>query len=191
MKGRGMRGMRGTWLVTRTALLVAVAVACTSTAPPSPPSGTGGPSGSPAATSPADPGVPGASESPAASSGEPGPSGAAPTRPPGSRLGVRYSGTPRVEFQGILTARFDDGLVIPSDASGVVLDDPITQGLGESAAAVRVTGTILSREGTYRVEIVAGHLDPSGVYVVDIVLAADEASGRDGQVLVDYGNVDI
>lgn len=113
-----------------------------------------------------------------------------PTLPEGSRLGIRYSGSPGVEFQGLITARFDDGQVVPRDASGHIDQEPITQGLGETIVAVRVSGTIVSRRGTYRVEIVAGHLQ-AGIFVADQVLAADEATGRDGEVLVDYGNVDL
>ncbi len=176
--------------LTLTALALA-SLACTS-APPQAPSARGSqaaslPAASASASAPSSP-VP-APSSPTASAAQPTPT-AMPTLAQGSRLGIRYSGSPGVEFQGLITARFDDGQVVPRDASGHIDKDPITQGLGESIVAVRVTGNILSREGTYRVEIVAGHLE-GGVFVADQVLAADEATGRNGEVLVDYGNVDI
>jgi hypothetical protein len=117
------------------------------------------------------------------------PSGA-PTLAPGGRLAIRYSGTPGTQFDGVVTGLFDDGAVVPVPASGVVQAGPYTQTMGEAMVALRVTGTIVFGAGTYRVEILGGHLD-GGNFVEDQVLAMGEASGRGEEVRVDYGNIDL
>jgi len=108
----------------------------------------------------------------------------------GSVLGIRYSGTTGTLYQGLLTVVFDDGSVVPRDASGTIpAGGPITQPLGADVVAVRVTGTVGSAEGTYRLEIVGGRMEGL-TFVPDRLLAIDEATGGGETVQVDYGNVD-
>jgi hypothetical protein len=40
------------------------------------------------------------------------------------------------------------------------------------------------------VEILGGHLE-EGIFIEDQVLAVSEATGRGGEVRVDYGNIDL
>jgi len=127
--------------------------------------------------------LPTASDTPAARS-------SAPTLAPGGRLAIRYSGTAGTQFEGVVTGLFDDGAVVPVPASGVLQARPFTRTMGEAMVSLRVTGTIVSGEGTYRVEIVGGHLE-EGIFIEDQVLAVSEATGRGGEVRVDYGNIDL
>lgn len=178
--------MRWSWGILLLALTLA---ACAATPPPAPSGDTSAPGTSAPATA----------TRPATTDGQPAPSApatdlapsSAPTLMPGGRLAIRYSGTPGTEFTGIVTGLFDDGAVVPADASGVVLQRPFTQTMGEATVALRVIGTVLSGSGTYRLEILGGHLDASGIFVEDQVLAMDEASGQGEEVRVDYGNVDL
>lgn len=124
---------------------------------------------------------------------QPSPSALAPgvSLAPGSVLGIRYSGSTGTLYEGRLTVVFDDGAVVPRDASGTIpTGGPITQPLGADIVAVRVTGTVQSADGTYRVEIVGGRLEGL-TYVPDQLLAVDEATGGGDTVQVDYGNVDL
>lgn len=201
--------MRRSWGIIVLASLMAGVLAgmvagCAATAPPGPDQSANRPTSSAAAASatpsasvtPSAASSTGTSASPSiAASQSPlnthlGPS-SAPTLAPGGRLAIRYSGTPGTQFNGVATGLFDDGAVVPVDASGVLRQQPFTQTLGEAAVALRVTGAIVSGSGTYRVEILGGHLDESGIFVEDQVLALDEATGRDAEVRVDYGNVDL
>ncbi|MDQ3493028.1 MAG: hypothetical protein M3452_07190 [Chloroflexota bacterium] len=118
-----------------------------------------------------------------------GPS-SAPTLAPGGRLAIRYSGTVGTQFEGFVTGLFDDGAVVPVPASGVIQARPFTRTMGEAMVSLRVTGTIVAGSGTYRVEILGGHLE-EGIFVEDQVLAVSEATGRGGEVRVDYGNIDL
>jgi hypothetical protein len=196
--------MRRSWGIL---LLVLVTVAlvggCAATAPPGPSQAASAPSASatpPASvTAPAsdragtppspsvspsvDPALPTASDTPAARS-------SAPTLAPGGRLAIRYSGTAGTQFEGVVTGLFDDGAVVPVPASGVLQARPFTRTMGEAMVSLRVTGTIVSGEGTYRVEILGGHLE-EGIFIEDQVLAVSEATGRGGEVRVDYGNIDL
>ena len=187
-----------------TGVLVGMVGGCAATAPPGPGQSFSAPTSSAAAiratpsssVTPSAASSTGASASPSiAASQSPlnthlGPS-SAPTLAPGGRLAIRYSGTSGTQFNGVATGLFDDGAVVPVDASGVLSQQPFTQTLGEATVALRVTGTIVSGSGTYRVEILGGHLDESGIFVEDQVLALDEATGRGEEVRVDYGNVDL
>ncbi len=196
--------MRRSWGIL---LLVLVTVAlvggCAATAPPgpsqaaSPPSASATPSASvtapasdragtppsPSVSPSVDPAWPTASDTPAARS-------SAPTLAPGGRLAIRYSGTAGTQFEGVVTGLFDDGAVVPVPASGVLQARPFTRTMGEAMVSLRVTGTIVSGEGAYRVEILGGHLE-EGIFIEDQVLAVSEATGRGGEVRVDYGNIDL
>ncbi len=196
--------MRRSWGIL---LLVLVTVAlvggCAATAPPgpsqaastpsasaTPPASVTAPASDPAGTPPSssvspsvDPAWPTASDTPAARS-------SAPTLAPGGRLAIRYSGTAGTQFEGVVTGLFDDGAVVPVPASGVVQARPFTRTMGEAIVSLRVIGTIVSGEGTYRVEILGGHLE-EGIFIEDQVLAVSEATGRGGEVRVDYGNIDL
>ncbi|MDQ3553718.1 MAG: hypothetical protein M3395_04850 [Chloroflexota bacterium] len=201
-----MRRSRGILLLG----LVAVALVggCAATAPPGPsqaasapvasapvasapaasatPSASVVPASDPAGTPPSpsvDPALPTASNIPAAPS-------SAPTLAPGGRLAIRYSGTAGTQFEGVVTGLFDDGAVVPVPASGVVQARPFTRTMGEAMVSLRVTGTIVSGDGTYRVEILGGHLE-EGIFIEDQVLAVSEAMGRGGEVRVDYGDIDL
>jgi len=196
--------MRRSWGIL---LLVLVTVAlvggCAATAPPGPSQAASAPSAS--ATPPASvtasasdragtPPSPSLSPSvdpalPTASNTHLGPS-SAPTLAPGGRLAIRYSGTAGTQFEGVVTGLFDDGAVVPVPASGVVQARPFTRTMGEAMVSLRVIGTIVSGEGTYRVEILGGHLE-EGIFIEDQVLAVSEATGRGGEVRVDYGNIDL
>lgn len=197
-----MRRSRGILML---ALVVVVATigGCAATAPPpsqaasapsaNPPAASGTP-GSSVDASPTD-----ATATPLSPSADPvlptavnthlGPS-SAPTLAPGGRLAIRYSGTAGTQFDGVLTGLFDDGAVVPVPASGVIQARPFTRTMGEAMVSLRVTGTIVAGSGTYRVEIVGGHLE-EGIFVADQVLAVSEATGRGGEVRVDYGNIDL
>ena len=196
--------MRRSWGIL---LLVLVTVAlvggCAATAPPGPSQAASAPSASatppasvtapasdragtppsPSVSSSVDPALPTASDTPAARS-------SAPTLAPGGRLAIRYSGTAGTQFEGVVTGLFDDGAVVPVPASGVLQARPFTRTMGEAMVSLRVTGTIVSGEGTYRVEILGGHLE-EGIFIEDQVLAVSEATGRSGEVRVDYGNIDL
>lgn len=177
-------------------IIVALLMGCTSTNPPASftttlpaaISGTGSPATSSGTSAPtSDPSSP-AGSSATATASRPGPM-ASGSLVPGARLGIRYSGTEGLLFGGTITALFDDGTIVPRDASDTLRPEPIVQGLGETIVAVRVTGTIES-PGTYLLEIVSGHLEGRR-FVVDGVLATDEATGIGEVVQVDYGNVDL
>ena len=196
--------MRRSWGIL---LLVLVTVAlvggCAATAPPGPSQAASAPSASatppasvtapasdrggtppsPSVSSSVDPALPTASDTPAARS-------SAPTLAPGGRLAIRYSGTAGTQFEGVVTGLFDDGAVVPVPASGVLQARPFTRTMGEAMVSLRVTGTIVSGEGAYRVEILGGHLE-EGIFIEDQVLAVSEATGRGGEVRVDYGNIDL
>lgn len=205
-----MRRSRGVLLL---ALVVVVATigACAATAPPE----SGRSASAPAASgTSAASGAPGAGDTPGTSVNDsstgatgtpPSPSAdavlptaastdagasSAPTLAPGGRLAIRYSGTAGTQFDGVATGLFDDGAVVSVPASGVLQATPFTRMMGEAMVALRVTGTIVSGSGTYRVEIVGGHLE-DGIFVADQVLAVSEATGRGGEVRVDYGNIDL
>lgn len=196
--------MRRSWGIL---LLVLVTVAlvggCAATAPPGPSQAASAPSASatppasvtaPASDPAGTPPSPSLSPSvdpalPTASNTHLGPS-SAPTLAPGGRLAIRYSGTAGTQFEGVVTGLFDDGAVVPVPASGVVQARPFTRTMGEAMVSLRVIGTIVSGEGTYRVEILGGHLE-EGIFIEDQVLAVSEATGRGGEVRVDYGNIDL
>jgi hypothetical protein len=196
--------MRRSWGIL---LLVLVTVAlvggCAATAPPGPSQAASAPSASatppasvtaPASDRAGTPPSPSVSPSvdpawPTASNTHLGPS-SAPTLAPGGRLAIRYSGTAGTQFEGVVTGLFDDGAVVPVPASGVVQARPFTRTMGEAMVSLRVIGTIVSGEGTYRVEILGGHLE-EGIFIEDQVLAVSEATGRGGEVRVDYGNIDL
>jgi len=196
--------MRRSWGIL---LLVLVTVAlvggCAATAPPGPSQAASAPSASatppasvtaPASDPAGTPPSPSLSPSvdpalPTASNTQLGPS-SAPTLAPGGRLAIRYSGTAGTQFEGVVTGLFDDGAVVPVPASGVLQARPFTRTMGEAMVSLRVTGTIVSGEGTYRVEILGGHLE-EGIFIEDQVLAVSEATGRGGEVRVDYGNIDL
>jgi hypothetical protein len=201
--------MRRSWGIL---LLVLVTVAlvggCAATAPPGPsaPVASAPVASAPVASTPVASTTPPASDPagtpaspslspsvdpalPTASNTHLGPS-SAPTLAPGGRLAIRYSGTAGTQFEGVVTGLFDDGAVVPVPASGVVQARPFTRTMGEAMVSLRVTGTIVSGEGTYRVEILGGHLE-EGIFIEDQVLAVSEATGRGGEVRVDYGNIDL
>ncbi|MBA3435118.1 MAG: hypothetical protein H0U11_01365 [Chloroflexi bacterium] len=196
--------MRRSWGIL---LLVLVTVAlvggCAATAPPGPSQAASAPSASatppasvtaPASDPAGTPPSPSLSPSvdpalPTASNTHLGPS-SAPTLAPGGRLAIRYSGTAGTQFDGVVTGLFDDGAVVPVPASGVLQARPFTRTMGEAMVSLRVTGTIVSGEGTYRVEILGGHLE-EGIFIEDQVLAVSEATGRGGEVRVDYGDIDL
>lgn len=189
--------MRRFWGILLLASFVSGALAgCAATAPPepsqltSPPAASATPAAPPGATTPAsnDPSASPASAPPA--SATPARPSSAPTLAPGGRLAIRYSGTAGTQFEGVVTGLFDDGAVVPVPASGVVQAQPYTRTMGDAMVALRVTGTIVSGSGTYRVEILGGHLD-GGIFVEDQVLAIDEATGQGQEVRVDYGNIDL
>lgn len=191
--------MRRCWGMFVLALMVAAVAGCAATAPPGPSQTASVPAASATAprsataspadattepTSPAGPSL--SSNAPAT---DPVPTGA-PTLAPGGRLAIRYSGTPGTQFDGLATAMFDDGAVVSVPSAGVLQADAFTRTMEEATVALRVTGTILSARGTYRVEILGGRLE-EGVFVEDQVLAVSEATGGGSELRVEYGNVEV